>query len=293
MFRRFYFFVKSKIKTSSRKFKKLVPIKIPVFQSDLLNGRTALITGSNSGIGKAIAEAFLKSGSNVILTGRNFKKLNELKDLFIKNYGEDCEKKIETAILDISKTNDIENQFLKISSSSKFTVIDIFVNNAAINIGSGFGQTKPEDFSSVIQTNLEGTYFASQIFAKYMKEKKIQGNILNIASSSSNRPAISAYACSKWALKGLTQGMAKSLIPYGIVVNALAPGPTATPMLIKDGYEGIELLGNPSGRYACPEEIANMAVILVSTMGRMIVGDTIMMTGGAGIITFDDMKYDF
>lgn len=121
----------------------------------------------------------------------------------------------------------------------------------------------------------------------------IKANILNIASSSSLRPAISPYTLSKWGIRGLTLGLAKSLIPYNIVVNALAPGPTATPMLLPQSSESIDLPTSPANRYATADEIANMAVMLVSDIGRMIIGDCIYMTGGAGVITYDDMSYEF
>ena len=126
-----------------------------------------------------------------------------------------------------------------------------------------------------------------------MKDNHVEGNILNIASSSALRPAISAYTLSKWGIRGLTLGLAKALSPYGITVNGLAPGPTATPMLLGDDTENITNNGNPIGRYALPEEIANMAVILTSTMGKTIVGDIVYMTGGAGLITYEDMDYSF
>ena len=92
-------------------------------------------------------------------------------------------------------------------------------------------------------------------------------------------------------MKGLTIGLAKKLIKDGIVVNGLAPGPTATPMLHKDINDDLYIANNPSERFATPDEIANMAVVLTSSMGRMIVGDTIYMTGGAGVLTVDDIKY--
>ena len=125
-----------------------------------------------------------------------------------------------------------------------------------------------------------------------MKEKNIKGNILNILSSSSLRPAVNPYTVSKWGLRGLTIGMAKRFINDGIVVNGIAPGPTATPMLISDNKdEDLSLESSPVGRYILPEEIANLAVFMVSDMGRMIIGDIVYMTGGAGTVTVDDIKY--
>lgn len=293
MIRSVYKVIKQLILDTTRRFKKIVPCYIPLLFSDLLDGKTALITGATSGIGKAIAIAFLRSKASVILTGRNQEKLDTLKkDLELLNDGK-YKDKFEIALFDVSNIAEIEKQFSKIIKETKFHLIDILVNNAGINYGFEFGKTVKADFEKIVATNFEGLYFLSQCVAHYMKDNKIQGNILNILSSSSNRPAISAYACSKWAAKALTLGMAKSLIPYGIVVNGLAPGPTSTPMLIKDGYDGIELKQSPAGRYASAEEIANMAVILTSSLGRMLVGDTVMMTGGAGVITFDDIPYHF
>lgn len=88
-------------------------------------------------------------------------------------------------------------------------------------------------------------------------------------------------------------GITKTLAKYGITVNGIAPGPTATPMMIKDGQSNMWLERLPLGRYIMPEEIANMAVYLVSDMGRSIMGDMIYMTGGAGVLTYDDVKYSF
>lgn len=293
MIKRLYHFIKRNIRKTARRFKKTVPFENPVLFSNLLVGRTAFITGSTSGIGKSIGIAFLHSGAKVIFTGRNKEKLDVLEKELLSLEDGKYQNLFETKIIDISDTKNLETQWKDSALNSKFGDIDILVNNAGVLSGDNFGSTKIEDFEKVLKTNLEGTYFLSQLFARYLVGKNKEGNILNILSSSANRPAISAYTCSKWATKGLTMGMAKCLIPYGIVVNALAPGPTATPMLVKDGYEGIEREISPAGRYATAEEIADMAVILVSTLGKMIVGDTIMMTGGAGVITFDDILYNF
>ena len=114
----------------------------------------------------------------------------------------------------------------------------------------------------VLNTNLKGVFFLSQAVGRYMKDNKIKGNILNIASSSSLRPATSAYTISKWGIRGLTLGLAKSLAPLGIVVNGVAPGPTATPMIMHGDRSNITFDHIPAGRYAMPQEIANMAVFL-------------------------------
>ena len=151
------------------------------------------------------------------------------------------------------------------------------------------------DFDKVVDTNLKGTFFLSQFFGRYMVDNEIEGNILNISSSSSLRPANSPYILSKWGIRALTMGLAKSLAPHGIVVNSIAPGPTQTSMSNLDDDSDITLVSSPIGRYAKPEEVAQMAVVLVSGMGRTVVGDTVFMTGGLGNLTVDDYsrRYSF
>ena len=126
-----------------------------------------------------------------------------------------------------------------------------------------------------------------------MCNNHIEGNIINIGSSSCLRPATSAYSITKNAILGLTKGLAKILAPHGIIVNGIAPGPTATPMLMPNGIRDNISFPNQLGRYELPEEIANMAVFLVSNMGKSIIGDMVFMTGGSGVVTYDDVHYSF
>lgn len=258
--------------------------------SEMLKGRTALITGGSSGIGYEIAKAFVNAGAEVVITGRNEEKLNKACCEIESSIGQG---RVYGVVMNNANISGLEPSFSDIIQMVSSHQIDILVNNAGL-VGGEIRECTEEQYDSILDTNLKGTFFLTQLVANYMKNAQIKGNILNIGSSSSQRPATSAYTISKWGIKGFTMGMAKALAPYGITVNAIAPGPTATPMLMKNGVtDDISFPRNPIGRYARPEEIANMAVFLTSEMGRSIVGDMIFMTGGAGVITYDDINYSF
>lgn len=258
--------------------------------NELLKGRTAFITGGTSGIGRAIAEAFMRAEADVIITGRDLQRVSKVCEEIEKQINRGSIHGIE---MDICNVKSMEEKWKDALQYSRTNKIDIVVNNAGI-LGSSFGRTTEEDYDMCMSTNLRGTYFLSQIAAHYMKDNEIKGNILNVASSSSLRPAASVYTLSKWGIRGLTMGMARVLTQHGITVNGLAPGPTATPMLQKEMSENsIYHPKSLTGRYATPEEIANLAVVLVSDMGKMIVGDIIYATGGAGVVTNEDMNFSF
>lgn len=291
--------VKSKIKGGIKFILNNIPARkfnvqvVNLAPNELLKGRVALITGGTSGIGFHMAKAFLRSGAAVIITGRSEERLRRAcADL---NEGGTYTDSLFSIMMDNTEVRFFEERFQEALGKIRakgYGQIDILVNNAGV-LGASMPNATEEEFDKVIDTNLKGVFFLSQLVGKYMKENKIESNILNVGSSSSLRPATSAYTLSKWGIRGMTLGLAKSLAPYGITVNGIAPGPTATPMLLKDGLDNITNNGNPIGRYALPEEIANMAVVLVSPMGRTIVGDMIYMTGGAGVVTYDDIDYSF
>lgn len=274
--------VKTKIGKLLKKIKRTVkePIYIPVLNGNLLSGRTILITGGTGGIGVAIARRCIENGAVVIIAGRNKNKLSNITS------------KLTNAIPLVMDIQDIERtrqDFEKLISDGSIK-IDTLINCAGLQAGGIFGNTDLDGFNKTLDTNLKGTYFLSQLFSNYLIENKIKGNILNISSVSGGRPAVSPYMVSKWGITGLTAGMAKKLIKYGIVVNGIAPGPVATEMIGCDGSD-LNYDNAPAGRYSDPTEIANLAVFLISSMGRMIVGDTVYISGGCGNLTFDDIEY--
>jgi len=283
--------MRTKLRILLSKFRQEVktPVYIPVASGEYLKGKNILITGGSSGIGFAIAEACLRNGANVAIAGRDQTRLDQARSL-LKQKVRDSECSVFSLVIDVQDVECLEDKLQAALALFSGNCVEILINNAGIAAGKDIGSTDSKSYDLVLNTNLKGTYFLSQAFSNYLVSKNIKGNILNICSSSGIRPAISPYMISKWGEIGLTKGLAKKLIPYGIVVNGIAPGPTATPMLHKDGTD-LMYKNSPAGRYVSPEEVANLAVFMISDMGRMIVGETVFMTGGCGTLTLDDMTY--
>ena len=265
--------------------------KILVWKQPVLYQKNIVVTGGTSGIGFAIANTCLYAGcEKIVITGRNEKKLKEAIDKLRKEHPEKAEC-VLGSLLDLESIKDFQEKFNEIISIFGQTKVNIWINNAGIYFGTRFGNVSEKEWDSLMNTNLKAQYFICQIVANYMIDQKIKGNILNICSSSSYRPSIDPYMISKLGMSGLTLGMAKKLISHGIVVNGIAPGPTFTPMLNKKEGDSLEHGGVPAGRYILPQEVANLAVFLISPMGRMIVGDVVKITGGSAVVTFDDVNY--
>ena len=141
------------------------------------------------------------------------------------------------------------------------------------------------DFDNTFDVNIKNVFFMCQAIGKYFIENKIQGHILNISSASCAKPAWSPYEISKWACSGFTKGLARELIPYGIVVNGIAPGPIATAMSHWKEGDSLNWPSLPKGRLGLIEEIGNLAVHLCSDAGNFIVGEIVFCDGGSGTIT--------
>lgn len=273
--------IKSKIRSVLKVFvqTKKIPITSFIDKENLLSGKIALITGGSSGIGKSIAVSFLKSGAKVIIASSNGEKLRRA----VEEIGE-CDE-LKCLVIDISDVDALPSKIVEATMLFPENRIDILVNSSGVHHTESFSDVTEEEFDHIMNVNVKGTYFISKYVSELMIAKKIEGHILNLASSSSLRPAWGPYHISKWAIRGMTLGFAEQLLPYGIIVNAIAPGQTATPMLGKFDASDINNEYNLMGRYAKSEEIADLAVVLTSGMGNLIVGDTLFASGGSGIIS--------
>ena len=258
--------------------KKIVPIITPVDKEKILDGKVALITGGSSGIGLAIAESFTKSGCKVVIAGTRKEKLEAARKTINSE-------NLATIVIDVTDIQSLQQKVEEVANV--FGKIDILVNSAGAHHTHQFEDMPEAEFDKIMDTNVKGTFYMCQSVIKYMKKNKIHGHILNVSSSSALRPATGPYHLSKWAITGLTKGLASLYYKDGIIVNAIAPGQTATPMLDVDKSEDISNGYAFAGRYIMPEEIASLATMMVSSLGDMIVGDTYYMTGGSGVVTYE------
>lgn len=260
------------------KAKNIQPVMQTVGDESLLVGKTALVVGGSGGIGKAVAKAFLKNGASVVIAGTRREKVDKV----VRELGGKC----AGVVVNLAEPETFSE--VVDEAVACFGPIDILVNSAGVHTEDtsmgGFLDFSVEEYDRILGINLRGVYFMVQAVAKRMISDKVaNGHILIVSSSAGNEPAWSPYRVSKWGLKGITEGMASALVRRGIVVNAIAPGSTATPLLGVEEGDSISAEDNRLGRLAMPEEIAEFAVMLASPMGDMVVGDTLYVSGGRGV----------
>ncbi|MBC5774599.1 SDR family oxidoreductase [Pontibacter sp. KCTC 32443] len=248
---------------------------------DRLKGKVALITGADSGIGKATAIEYARQGADIIICYHSDKEGAE------KTLAEVEKQKRKGFILqvDISEEQKVEQLFEQ--ALKEFKTIDILVNNAAVN-GSGINvaDMSTEVFDKTIRTNLYGTFFCSRAFIKHRKQQGGKGKIINV--SSVHEEIVSAgtadYCASKAAVRNLTRTLALELAEDGINVNNICPGMILTPMnqeaidnkeVRKEAEQNI-----PLKRAGKPEEIAKVAVFLASEDANYVTGSSYFMDGG-------------
>lgn len=237
----------------------------------ILAGKRVLITGGSSGIGLAIAKKCLSEGAMVVVTGRNREKL------------ESVAAELKTSLLHVLEWDigNISIRDKKLSEAIDLVGgrIDILVNNAGILLAQPFSSTTEMVWDQTYAVNSKGPFFLIQELSNLWIKKGDCGKIINISSTGGFLGALHPYRMTKWDIVGLTAGLGELLARRGIIMNGIAPGRTATKMLGRndgDVYDA-EL---PLCRMGLPEEIAELALFLMSDAANYIVGQTIICDGG-------------
>ena len=242
-----------------------------------LEGKTALVTGANTGLGQGICVAFASAGANVIGVAR--RSCQETADKIKVTGGDFTE-----IIADLSDIDAIP--YIIREASKAYDRVDILVNNAGIIKRCDAADVSIEDWDSVININEKMVFFLSQAFAKNWIADNKGGKIINIASMLSYQGGIRvpSYTASKSAVMGLTRALANEWAKYNINVNAIAPGYMATnntQNLRNDEQRSEEILDRiPAGRWGTPEDITGAAIFLASDAAAYVHGFTLAVDGG-------------
>jgi NAD(P)-dependent dehydrogenase (short-subunit alcohol dehydrogenase family) len=242
-----------------------------------LHGRTALITGATSGIGRAIAEAYATAGAHVAVSGRDAARGADVVDGIRANGGA-----AEFVAADLGASVEAVTMLAN-EATRTLGRVDILVNNAGIFPASPTLSLDTATFDAVIAVNVRAPVFLTQVIAGPMVERG-EGVIVNISSwiATVGTPAGALYAASKATLDQLTRSWAAEFGPSGVRVNAVAPGITMTEgNLPNEAFLHEASKAFPAGRVARPEEIAAAAVFLGSDNATYLHGETLYVDGGA------------
>ena len=243
-----------------------------------LDGRLALITGSSSGIGFALARGLGEAGASLVLNGRNSSKLEQAA-IALRSEG----LTVHTRAFDVSSAQAVRVAVDDIESS--LSAIDILVNNAGIQLRKPLQDFPEDSWHELMRTNVDSVFFVGQAVARKMIPRG-RGKIINICSvqSEMGRPNIAPYMASKGAVKMLTKGMAIDWGPYGIQVNGLGPGYFKTELTEKlvadEKFSAWLIARTPSRRWGDVKELAGAAVFLASDASSFVNGHILYVDGG-------------
>jgi 3-oxoacyl-[acyl-carrier protein] reductase len=247
-------------------------------KENLLNNKTAVVTGATSGIGKAIAFEFLNEGATVMAVGinqeRGLQLLEEASDLGFKD-------KLFFELCDVSSQQDVDAFFSKFFE--QFSSLDVLVNNAGITRDGLLIRMTLDDWKQVLETNLQSCFYTCQHACKKMMKTK-QGRIINLSSiiALSGNAGQTNYAASKGGMISFSKSLAREMASRNVLVNCIAPGFIQTEMTEALGEDKIKMTTEtiPLKRMGTAEEIARTALFLASDLSSYITGQVIVVDGG-------------
>jgi len=242
--------------------------------SKKLQGQIALVVGGASGIGRAIAECFHAEGATVAVADYNLDACRE--------WTSTLEARVSTHRVDVADEKTVKVMVDEVINTHR--AIDVLVNCAGILDETPLLEMSTENFDRMISINLRGVFLVSRQVAPHMVERK-RGRIINIASQLALKGGVGLthYCSAKAGVLGLTKAMARELAPYGVLTNAIAPGPILTPMLqgLSSQWIADKEAELPLGRFGKAEEVAPTALMLAASPdGDLYVGQTLGPNSG-------------
>jgi len=249
-----------------------------------VSGKVVVITGGASGIGKAIAAAFVEAGAKVLVGSRTLDKVEgAVKELNQLVPSTDGEPSAAGVALDVVSDASVDRAMRK--AVDTFGGLDILVNSAGVMVKKPTFELTPEEFETVYSTHVTGSLRCAKAAGRLMLEQH-SGCIINLASISSfaDLVTVAAYAAAKNAILGLTRSLANEWAKHGIRTNAIAPGFIPTDLnrkMIEGTDRGRRILEHtPMGRFGSGDEIAGAAVFLASPAASFVNGHTLVVDGG-------------
>ncbi len=251
----------------------------------LLDQKVAIVTGSDSGIGRAIALQFAKEGATVVVNYAHAQdKAEEVRQTIESNNGKALV--IQADVSQYQQALGLIQQTVE-----HFNRLDIMVNNAGMEIHSPFLDVTEAQWDRVLGVDLKGAFFCAQAAAREMVNRKTAGRIINISSIHEDlaMPQNSPYCCAKGGIRMMTRTICLELAPYNITVNNIAPGAIHTPIdadVEADQAKMAALLNEiPQHRMGQPEEVAQLALCLASDAAAYVTGSTYVIDGGLSVNT--------
>jgi 2-dehydro-3-deoxy-D-gluconate 5-dehydrogenase len=243
-----------------------------------LVGHTALITGGNGGLGRAIALGLRDAGAQVAVTGRQPEKNAAI--------GQELGDPLAVFTLDVRDEAAVERTVAQVAE--RFGRLDILVNNAGLVRGGPLTTLSRDDWSAVLETHVTGTFLCCKYAAQHMIAQEHGGKILNIGSMYSmfGAPELADYATAKTAILGLTRSLAVELAPHLIQVNALLPGWYETDLTrgLLGTPRGDQIRRRtPAGRWGTPEDLVGAAIFFASAASDFITGVQLPVDGGYAV----------